>query len=304
MSPRFDPTDTQLVIGNPDDNQPVTNNPRDEQSEREWRGQVAGLLHDHYFAGDIDKVRQDLNFFKTLAKNETSDAELGSTETSACRGILKLAEYCCDQLCFPECLSICESVKGILEAKRARYIRNGLAPESDSMAWLALLTNLAECKWKNPDPCKDAVISLEQMIQCYRSLEIHIRQKLLNLSTSDIQKTSVKKARTYFISLAWCGTFLLGAISKYAPARFSELKNFVNSLHEGILDDISKPYKWYLSIIMEYHSPKPSRSEINENYRNLRKTAKDFYESDFNFHAFDIASRIEQGHLNRFIVQA
>lgn len=213
----------------------------DAHVEREWLGQVAGLLHDNYFAGDISSVNKRLDHFKSRLKNQPPDPELGNTETSACRGILKLAEYCCDQQCFPECLSICESVKGILEAKRARYIRNGLAPETDSTAWLALITNLAECKWKNPEPCQDAVISLEQMIQLYMSLEIHIRQKLLDLFTLDVQE-----AKTYLFGLAGCGTFLIGALFRYQSSRLSELGRFVNFLHEGILDDTtSSNERWF-----------------------------------------------------------
>jgi hypothetical protein len=178
--------------------------------------------------GHVQKLIERMLWLEPVMDNENM---LALYETLYVLDCLPVANLCSDYFIFDPGYMIVEASMEVLNAKRARRAAAGAFARPDSEAWYRVYEMLAILKWRGPEADKNRLMSVENLVDSYLSVE----RRCLDYLASHPAPDQVRNDKVRH-ELGWCLLQVTKAAMRHQPQLTKELIGHFNSLHGPILE--------------------------------------------------------------------
>lgn len=151
-------------------------------------------------------------------------------ETGLVNATLFIAHACADRHLLDEGYRVVEQCQSLLEAKRERRSELGLPPRPDSECWYRSFGLLAELKWKGSSQQRDRLISPEQLVSEFNTVEQRCLDYLRSNPSQDPNRDERVKA-----GLGWYGLQVIKMVITWCPQLRDPMVERFNRIHGDIL---------------------------------------------------------------------
>lgn len=271
-----------------------------------WRTQIrllSAAAHDAYSRNNLPALKQamlNIDALRPEMQGVLQEDAATTYDTHLAYVGTRIAQCCNDRMKFELAYRVCEEVQSVLVAKRLRQRLGGRSAAPDSQAWIALLSVVAELKWKGPQKDLNRVMSVMELWLTYQQIVQHCIVELAGAAGRPKERLERLKD-----ALSWCGLAVIKMVSIQMPeALDAAIKDYRQTFNvqlaekprdfqRGKPSGLSDPRYWDYELFKLAREPNPPQEDLLYCYQWRLDALRSGHRDDSQFKSYKEGARLE-----------